>query len=84
MLHDCHKLNAVVAVVHDTGKDGVLEVGVRRDGGFFSSHSNVTLVDAQTGCVQKTRWLAIGDLEGVIVSGEIPVNADITLLVSLL
>ena len=84
MLRNCHKLNTVVAVVHDARKDRVLEIGVRRHGGFLSSHSNVALVDAQTCGVQKTRRLTIGDLEGVVVSGEIPVNTDVTLLVSLL
>lgn len=55
MLHNCHELNAVVAVVHDARKDGVLEIRVRRDGGLLSGHSNMALVDAQTRRVQKTR-----------------------------
>lgn len=82
VLHDSHELNAVVTVAHDARKDRVLEIGVRRDGGLFPGHSNVTFVDAQTRCVQKTRWLTIGDLEGVVMSSEIPVNADVTLRVS--
>lgn len=81
MLHNRHELNAVVAVVHDARKDGVLEIRVRRDGGLLSGHSNMALVDAQTRRVQKTRCLTIGDLESVVVGGEIPVNADVTLLI---
>ena len=55
VLHNRHELNAVVAVVHDARKDGVLEIRVRRDGGLLSGHSNMALVDAQTRRVQKTR-----------------------------